>query len=132
MKLAIGLMVVSILSQLFGYLFAVPAHIMDPSWPDHARFHTLQAVFWLIGLAGISLALIWWPFRRKELWSIGALLFAVVCSQVGYFLAIAAIPEGAPPLVGSNTLLALILVMYLVGVGLGWREMKKSPPPQKS
>lgn len=44
------LIVAGSLLHIGFYLYAVPQHAIDPAWPDHAQFHIVQAIFWVVGL----------------------------------------------------------------------------------
>jgi hypothetical protein len=88
------LLTVAALGQLFGYWFAVPEHMVDRTWPLHARFHLIQAFFWITGLDVAILVLIWWPLQQHELWSLWLLLALFLFAQLSYFVALLALPKG--------------------------------------
>ena len=51
------------------FLFAIPDHIGDSSWPAHARNHVFQSLIWLEGFHGLSLAIAARFLLRRELWA---------------------------------------------------------------
>jgi hypothetical protein len=95
------LLTLAAVGQVLGYWFAVPEHIVDQTWSLHARFHMIQAIFWITGLDLAILALIWWPLQRNESWSLWALLVLFVCAQLSYFVALLAMPKGRQPSRGN-------------------------------
>jgi hypothetical protein len=112
------LLTVAAVGQLLGYWFAVPEHIVDQSWPLHARFHMVQAFFWITGLDLALLALIWWPLQQRAVWSLWTLLTLFVFAQLSYFLAILALPKGRPRSRGNwyEWVYGLDAVLYVIGL----------------
>jgi cell division protein FtsW (lipid II flippase) len=125
MLLATLLLTVAAVGQLLGYWFAVPEHIVDRSWPLHARFHMVQAFFWITGLDLALLVLIWWPLQHREAWSLWALLALFVFAQLSYFLAILIQPKGRPRSRGNwyEWMYGLDAVLYAVGLVLAARVL---------
>ena len=125
MMLAVLLLTIAALGQLFGYWFAVPEHIVDRSWPIHARFHMVQAFFWITGLDLAILVLIWWPLRNRELWSLWTLLALLFFAQISYFLAILVLPKGLRPSAGNwhEWVYGLDAVIFAVGLFLAARAL---------
>jgi hypothetical protein len=116
------LIVIASVGHIVGFVTAVPEHIIDPTWPAHARFHALQALLWIVGFDLVSIALTLRPFARGEPWARWGLMVSLLLAHGGYFVSLAAIPEGSPP-EGMNAhlpLLALLLV-HFIGLALGWR-----------
>lgn len=115
---ALLLLTVATLGQMIGLWFAVPEHIVDRTWPPHARFHVMQAVFWITGLDGSILLLTWGPLRHQERWSLWALLGLLVFAQISYFIAALALPRGRPPSRGNayDWILAAVVGIYAAGL----------------
>jgi hypothetical protein len=115
---ALLLITVATLGQMIGLWFAVPEHIVDPTWPLHARFHVMQAVFWITGLDGAILVLTWGPLLRQEQWSLWALLALLVFAQISYFVAALALPKGRPPSRGNayDWILGAVVGIYAAGL----------------
>lgn len=126
MKTAVALVVLSTAIHLLAYLLpqAMPEHLVDVSWPEHARFHIWQATFWLIALDVMILLIALFPFRAKQPWSAWALLTGLLGAQAGYFLASALVPGGRPDTAGADIGLLLVLMIYVVGLVLGWKNMR--------
>lgn len=112
------LLTVASLGQLVGYWFAIPEHIRDKTWPLHARFHIIQAFFWITGLNGVILALVWWPLQHQEQWSFWTLLALCIFAQTSYFFALLALPKGRPASRGNwyDWMFGLDLLIYVVGL----------------
>lgn len=124
MKNSVALLVVATVGHLFGYLFAIPDHIFNTSWPLHARFHVLQACFWIVGFDLVTLAVILGPFRRQESWSRWMLLASLVFVHCGYFFSITLIPAGRPrpTEIWPHISLGILLIMFATGLFTEWRD----------
>src|SRR5688572_11567230 len=85
------------LGHLVGYIPATMEHVLDASWPDHARFHAFQSLGLAVGWDVLALWVIAFPFRRGEAWTRWVLLLYLIFVQAGYFASIAAVPSGTPP-----------------------------------
>jgi len=130
MNLATRLIVFSTLVHLISYLIpsAIPEHILDVNWSTHARFHILQAAFWMVGLDLLTLMIALGPFRHGERWSSVALLIAGFCMQTGYYISIVSIPEGAPDVAGANWLLGIVMIIYFTGLVIGSKKIVDKEP----
>lgn len=128
MKLPVSLVVVSTTIHLLAYLLpqAMPEHLLDTQWPDHARFHMWQATFWLVSLDVMILLVALIPFRLKQGWSVWVLVAGLLGAQVGYYLSILIVPEGRPDVAGAEAGLLAVMLMYLAGLALGWREIRRA------
>lgn len=123
-RIGVWMVVLASVGHMIGYCFAVPEHIVDGTWPAHARFHVVQALIWLIGFDLISVALALGPFARGERWARWALVIALIMAHGGYFIALLAIPEGHPPEgLRAHLPLAALLVLHAIGLVLGWRAL---------
>jgi hypothetical protein len=113
------------LGQLIGYWFAVPEHIVDKAWPEHARFHMVQAFFWITGLDLALLLLIWIPLQQHERWSLWALLALFIFAQGSYFFAIFGLPKGRPISRGNwyEWMYGLDALLYAIGLVLAARAI---------
>jgi phage shock protein PspC (stress-responsive transcriptional regulator) len=118
MTLARVLLVLGTVGHLLIYLVAAPEHVVDASWPDHARFHVLEAIFWAAGLDVVALAITWWPLPRREPWAWWALAAVFLFGHVSYVISIIALPEGRPPNVSADITLAIAGALFGVGLVL--------------
>lgn len=126
MKPAVALIVLSTGIHLLAYLLpqAMPEHLGDMGWPEHARFHMWQATLWLVALDVMILLVALFPFRMKQPWSLWALLAGLFGAQAGYFVASALVPDGRPDTAGADIGLLMVLTIYIVGLVLGWKSMR--------
>lgn len=126
MKAATTLIAFSTAIHLLAYLLpqAMPEHLIDANWPDHARFHMWQATIWLVGLDVLVLLIVLVPFRQKQAWSFWALVVALIGSQAGYFISSALLPAGRPDVAGADIGLLCLMIIYIAGLGLGWKGMR--------
>ncbi len=128
MRTATTLIVLSTTIHLLAYLLpqAMPEHLLDLGWPAHARFHMWQATFWMIALDVMILLVALIPFRQKQPWAPWVLVAGLLGAQVGYFLASAIVPDGRPDTQGADAGLLAVMAIYVAGLVLGWREMRKA------
>ena len=119
------LLTLAALGQLFGYWFALPQHIRDHGWPEHARFHIIQAFLWVTGLEVAILVLTWIPLQQRQIWSFWALLALGICAQANHFVAALVLPKGRPPSRGNlyDWILGLVALIYVVGLVLAASSM---------
>jgi hypothetical protein len=126
MKAASTLIAVSTVVHLVAYLLpqAMPEHLVDAGWPEHARFHMWQATFWLISLDLLILLVALIPFRLRQRWTFWALAVALFGAQGGYFISSLLVPAGRPDMPGADIGLLVVMLIYLAGLGLGWRGLR--------
>ncbi len=111
--------VVAAIAAIQGLADGLPRHGVDPTWPDHARFHVAWATFSKVGFCLMTAAVARIPLRRAERWSWWALAAFVVLGM--YSLMPAAIWQGSGPQEVFYVPLALTFVALLVALGLSWR-----------
>jgi len=115
------LVVASATGHLIGNVIPTLEHVRDPDWPEHARFHALQAIGLLTGMDLIAIALALGPLRRRDPWALWIELTCVLFAQGGYFASIAVLPKGRPR-GGFHALYARATAIFLVGLLLGQRN----------
>jgi hypothetical protein len=72
-------------------------HVVDESWPIHARFHVMQAQFSAAGLGLLSLFILFTGFKRREPWAWWALLVNwVAMFSGGFWLSYVVTGDGPP------------------------------------
>ena len=93
-------------------------------WPVHAHHHLLAHITSAVGLSIVSLLLIFGPLQRRERWAWWALALAGVAIYGGFWLGNATVGLGEPG-AAPNTSQAVQTVSYLLGLALGWRELRE-------
>jgi hypothetical protein len=72
-------------------------HVVDESWPIHARFHVMQAQFSAAGMGLLSLFILFTGFKRREPWAWWALLVNwVAMFSGGFWLSYLVTGDGPP------------------------------------
>ena len=71
MKNAARLITLACIIQILGYAYALPGHLDEPSWSQHAQFHHVLGWIWLVGLNIAIVALVWGPLQKKDRLSFG-------------------------------------------------------------
>lgn len=105
------------------FAYAIPEHLVDPTWPDHAHHHALQALIWITGFNLVSLGLLFSVFQRKERWAWWLLLAAMTLMHGGYWVAGWVTGGGAPGIL-DDILFSTLLVVYAIGLLLSWKEFR--------
>jgi hypothetical protein len=119
-KLARTLIIAASIVHMVADLYAQSEHVVDTAWPDHARFHTLQALMWIEGLDLVVVVVATQPDAMAVPWSRWALGIGGVVAHGAYFVALWALPLGAPPQgLGAHLPLAAIAVVYALGLVIG-------------
>ena len=128
LRLATALLVVPAAGHLLGYLFATKEHLVDQTWPAHARFHALQSVLQSSGWDVCVLAAAIGPFQRRKAWTLWIFLGHLLAVQAGYFASAAIIPAGRPPNRTDNVLYAVSTAMSTAGLAAAWQQLRHRPP----
>jgi hypothetical protein len=110
------LVAASAAGHLIGNVIPTLEHVRDPDWPDHARFHALQAIALLTGMDLIAIALALGPLPRRDRWALWTELTYVLFAQGGYFASIAILPQGRPRGAVFHLLYACATAIFLIGL----------------
>jgi hypothetical protein len=116
------LVVASAAGHLIGNVIPTLEHVRDQDWPEHARFHALQAIGLLTGMDLIAIAVALGPLRRRDRWALWTELTYVLFAQGGYFASIAVLPKGRPRGAVFHVLYACATAIFLAGLLLGRRR----------
>jgi nicotinamide riboside transporter PnuC len=99
---------------------ALPRHGMDPTWPDHARFHVTLAALNQVGFCIMASAIALIPFRCGERWSWWVLLSAVLI--FGILAVIPSAPiQGSGPQAHFYVPMAITYTAVIASLVLSWR-----------
>ena len=116
------LVVASAAGHLIGNVIPGLEHVRDQDWPEHARFHALQAIGLLTGMDLIAIVVALGPLRRRDRWALWTELIYVLFAQGGYFASIAILPRGRPRGAVFHLLYACATAIFLAGLLLGQRS----------
>jgi hypothetical protein len=119
-KVSVVLLASATLGHLLVYLFGGPKHVVDETWPPHARVHMLQSLGWTLGLDSLSLALVVGPLRQGKRWAYWALVYAFPFVHLPYFIGMALIQDGGSDAFGTFSV-SVMMTQYLVGLAAGWK-----------
>lgn len=136
-KNAAILITLACIVQILGYFYALPGHIGDPTWSDHAQFHLVLSWFWLVGLNVAIIALAWKPLQRRERWAFWTLFVLFIFAQGGHFFTSLIVPAGRPDEVWYDYALGSGVLVFATGLFLAWKGLDRhqstqstsSPPP---
>lgn len=111
MKTARILIILVLVATAMAFIGAIPRHVVDPTWPPHARNHALQSLFWIVGFCVVGVLIAKGPLARRESWALWALGLTGVFVFGGYFLPVVLTGGGAPgPL--DDAFFGVLCVVY--------------------
>jgi hypothetical protein len=125
MKNAARLMTLACVGQVLGYAYALPGHIGEATWSDHAQFHHVLAWIWLVGLDIAIVALAWGPLQKREWSSFLLLLVLFIFAQGGHFMASLVVPAGRPSEPWYDSALGSVALIFAIGLGMAWKALAK-------
>jgi hypothetical protein len=125
MKNAARLITLASIGQILGYAYALPGHLDEPSWSQHAQFHHVLGWIWLVGLNIAILSLVWGPLQKRDRQSFWILLVLFLCAQGGHFIASLVVPAGRPSEPWYDYALSAVVLIFAMGLGLGWKALSK-------
>jgi hypothetical protein len=126
LKNAARIMTLASVIQVLGYAYALPEHLGDPTWSDHAQFHHVLAWIWNLGLNIAIVVLAWGPLQKRD-WSIFWLLgILFILAQGGHFIASAVVPAGRPSEFWYDYALGAMGLIFALGLGVAWKTLSRS------
>ena len=125
MKNAARLITLACIGQILGYTYALPGHIGEATWSDHAQFHLFLSWIWLVGLDSAIIAFAWGPLQKRERSSFWLLFFLFISAQGGHFIASLIVPAGRPSEWWYDYALGTVTLIFAIGLVLAWREFSK-------
>ena len=123
MKTAARLISLACIIQILGYAYALPGHIGDPTWSDHAQFHLVLSWIWLLGLNIAIIALVWGTLQKQDKGSFWLLLILFILAQGGHFIASLVVPAGRPSEWWYDYALGTMTLIFAIGLGIAWRAL---------
>lgn len=129
LKNAARLITVACVGQVLGYLYALPGHIGDPTWSDHAQFHLFLSWLWIVGLDTAMIAFAWGPLQKRERSSFWILLSLSLFAQGGHFIASLVEPAGRPmDYWWYDYALGGVALICAVGLVIAWKALANQNP----
>jgi hypothetical protein len=126
LKNAARLITLACVVQVLGYAYALPGHIGDPTWSDHAQFHLFLSWIWIIGLNIAIIAFAWGPLQKRDRSTFWILVVLFLSAQGGHFIASVVVPAGRPSEFWYDYALGAMVLIFATGLGTGWRALSKS------
>ena len=126
LKNAARLITLACISQILGYAYALPGHLAEPSWSDHAQFHHVLGWIWLVGLNIAIIVLVWGPLQKRERNSFWILLVLFISAQGGHFIASLVVPAGRPSEFWYDYALGSVALIFAIGLGVGWKALSST------
>ena len=123
LKNAARLITLASIGQIIGYAYALPGHIGEATWSDHAQFHLFLSWLWIVGLDIAIIALAWGPLQKRERNSFWILLVLFISAQGGHFIASLVVPAGRPSEFWYDYALGSVALIFAIGLGVGWKAL---------
>jgi hypothetical protein len=129
LKTAAAFITLACVSQILGYWYALPGHIGEPSWSEHAQFHLVLGWIWVVGLNIAIIVLTWGPLQKRERWAFWTLLVVFIFAQGGHFFASLAVPAGRPSEWWYDYALGAQLAIFAIGLAVAWKALSRPTSP---
>jgi len=126
LKNAARLITLASIGQIIGYAYALPGHIGEPTWSDHAQFHLFLSWLWIVGLDIAIIALAWGPLQKRDKGSFWILLVLFISAQGGHFIASLVVPAGRPSEFWYDYALGSVALIFAIGLGVGWKALSST------
>ena len=126
MKNAARLITLASVGQILGYAYALPGHIGESTWSDHAQFHLFLSWIWIVGLDIAIIALAWGPLQKRDRMSFWILLVLFISAQGGHFIASLVVPAGRPSEPWYDYVLGAVALIFAIGLGMARKALSNS------
>lgn len=126
LKNAARLITLATIIQILGYAYAVPGHLGESTWSDHAQFHHVLAWIWLVGLGIAILTIAWGPLQKRDRNSFWSLVALFISAQGGHFITSLVVPAGRPPEFWYDYALGAMALIFAAGLGVAWKALPRS------
>jgi hypothetical protein len=111
------------IGQIIGYAYALPGHLDEQSWSDHAQFHHVLGWIWLVGLNIAILTSAWGPLQKGDRSSFWLLVILFISAQGGHFMSSLVVPEGRPAEPWYDPALGTVALIFAIGLGIAWKVL---------
>ncbi len=126
LKNAARLITFAAIVQILGYAYALPGHLGDPTWSNHAQFHLVLSWIWIVGLNIAILFIAWGTLQARDRNSFWVLLILFISAQGGHFISSIIVPAGRPDQWWYDYALGINVVVFAVGLFIAWRALAKN------
>jgi len=126
LKNAARIITLACIGQIIGYAYALPGHIGEATWSDHAQFHLFLSWLWIVGLDIAIIALAWGPLQKRDKGSFWILLVLFISAQGGHFIASLVVPAGRPSEFWYDYALGSVALIFAIGLGVGWKALSST------
>jgi len=109
--------------QILGYAYALPGHLDETSWSDHAQFHHVLGWIWLVGLDIAIITIARGPLQKREKSSFWTLLILFISAQGGHFIASMVVPAGRPSEPWYDYAIGTMALIFAIGLGIAWKSL---------
>lgn len=123
LKNAARIITLASIGQILGYAYALPGHIGESSWSDHAQFHLFLSWIWIVGLDIAIIYLAWGPLQKRDRSSFWTLLILFISAQGGHFMASLVVPACRPSEPWYDYALGTVALIFAIGLGIAWRAL---------
>lgn len=123
LKNAARIITFAAIAQILGYAYALPGHIGDPTWSNHAQFHLVLSWIWLVGINTAILFIAWGSLQQRDRNSFWVLFVLFISAQGGHFISSVIVPSGRPDLWWYDYALGTMALIYAVGLGVAWKAL---------
>ena len=126
LKNAARIITLACIGQILGYAYALPGHIGESTWSDHAQFHLFLSWIWIVGLDIAIIALAWGPLQKRDRMSFWILLVLFISAQGGHFIASLVVPAGRPSQPWYDYVLGAVALIFAIGLGMARKALSNS------
>ncbi len=123
LKNAARIITFAAIAQILGYAYALPGHIGDPTWSNHAQFHLMLSWIWLVGINIAIMFIAWGTLQQRDRSSFWVLLVLFISAQGGHFISSIIVPAGRPDQWWYDYALGTMALIYAVGLGVAWKAL---------
>jgi hypothetical protein len=123
LKNAARLITFAAIVQILGYAYALPGHIGDPTWSDHAQFHLVLSWIWIVGLNIAILFIAWGTLQQRDRNSFWVLVILFISAQGGHFISSLIVPAGRPDQWWYDYALGINVLVFAAGLFMAWKAL---------
>lgn len=124
MQLTKILLTIPLAATIFVALGRATVHF-ELGWPVHAQHHLVHQIVLFLGLSAVGFLILYGPLARRERWSWWAMLIIGISLFGGFWFGHPLVGLGEPGML-PNTAQAVLSLLFVLGLGFGWREVRRA------